>query len=137
MNINEFLAQADRIFNNEGDPCDFGCSVSTIPEMIKYVEEELASYPYCVVSNWVWIDINASSKAQESLEKRGLKPCALYAHKVVDDERMRPFKSVRTTFLQGFHKNCIFLTQNTAYILNGPGTRVSVDTSVFASIFLA
>jgi len=135
MNIEDFINQADGVFNNEGAPCDFGCSQRSVPTMIKYIKKHLSPYPYCVVADWKWIDMNASEKTRESLDSYGLKPSALLARRVITDERMRPFESVRTTLLQGFHKNCIFLTRNTAYILSGPGTRVSIDTRVFTSIF--
>jgi len=135
MNIEAFINQAAGVFNNEGTPCDFGCSQRSVPTMIEYIKKHLSPYPYCVVADWKWIDMNASQEIRESLGNYGFKPSALLARRVITDERMRPFKSVRTTLLQGFHKNCIFLTRNTAYILSGPGTRVSVDSRVFTCIF--
>ncbi|EGG99581.1 hypothetical protein imdm_938 [gamma proteobacterium IMCC2047] len=134
MNIEEFLDQTDRVFNDEGIPCDFGCSQHSIPTMIEYVKNNLSPYPYTVVSGWKWIDIDVSKEIKEDLKKYGFKPCALFARKVIDAERMRRFNSVRTTLLQGFHNNCIFLTQNTAYILCGPGKRVSINSRVFSSL---
>lgn len=134
MNIEKFLDQTDRVFNDEGIPCDFGCSKQSVSAMIEYIKNNFSSYPYTVVSDWKWIDIDASNEIKEDLAQYGLKPCALFAHKVIDDERMRGFNSVRTTLMQGFHKNCIFLTQNTAYILCGPGKRVSMDVGVFTSL---
>lgn len=135
MNIEEFISQTDHVFNHKGTPCDFGCSQRSVPAMIEYVKTHLSPYPYSVVADWKWIDMDASQETRDSLDSYGLKPSALFAHRVITDERMRPFKSVRTTLLQRFHKNCIFLTRNTAYILTGPGTRVSIDTRVFISIF--
>lgn len=134
MNIEEFLCQADRAFNDEGIPCDFGCSKHSIPAMIEYIKNNLSAYPYAVISDWKWIDISVAKEVREDLEQYGFKPCALFAHKVIADESMRGFNSVRTTLLQGFYKNCIFLTQNTAYILQGPGKRVSIDSRVFSSL---
>jgi len=135
MDLKDVLTQLDQVFNNDGDTCDFGCSEQAVPKMIVYVKESFPSYPYCVVSDWVWIDLTVSNKAMATLEERGLKPSAVYAHQVVDDEMRRDFKSVRTTLLQDFYKNCIFLSRNTAYILQGSGTRVSVNPAIFASIF--
>ena len=135
MNIEEFISQYDRVFGDEGTPCDFGCSQQSVPAMIEYVKAHLSPYPYSVVADWKWVDMDASQETRESLDSYGLKPCALFANRVITDELMRPFKSVRTTILQGFHENCIFLTRNTAYILTGPGTRVSIDTKTFINIF--
>ncbi len=81
--------------------------------------------------------MNVSETTKESLESYELKPSASLAHRIIADESMRSFKSVRTTLLQEPHKNCIFLTRNTAYILNGPGTRVSIKPQVFTSIFVS
>lgn len=103
--------------------------------MIEYIKEHLPHYQYCVISNWRWVDIDTSEKARKKLKERGLKPCFLYSASVVEDEKIRGFKSVRTTFLKSFHKNCIFLTKNTAYILQGSGTRITIEAAVFASIF--
>jgi len=137
MEISELLSQADRVFNRDGDHCDFGCTENATPEMIAYVKENFPSYPFCVVSDWVWVDINVSKEMVEALEARGLKPSVIYAHRVINDEASRAFTSVRTTFLQDFQQNCIFQSRNTAYILYGRGTRVTVDSAVFASIFFA
>ena len=136
MELGEFLSQTDRVLSNTGDPCDFGCSENAVSEIIKYIKENLPDYPYCIISDWTWVDINLPEEAIEQIEKRGLKPCAIYANKVIEDEAGRPYENLRTTLLQGFHKNCIFQSRNTAYILLRPGTRVLVEYSVFASIFL-
>lgn len=135
MEIREFLNQADRVFNNDGDSCDFGCTENAASEMIAYVKANFPSYPFCVVSDWVWVDINVSKEVIEALESRGLKPSVIYAHRVINDEAGRAFESVRTTLLQDFHKNCVFLSRNTAYILQGQATRVPIDSIVYARIF--
>lgn len=135
MNVNDFIKQTQSVFNNRGDHCDFGCSQNSILCVIEYIKEHLPHYQYCVISNWRWIDIDASEEAKKKLKARGLKPCFLYSDSVDEDEKNRGFKSVRTTFLKSFHKNCIFLTKNTAYFLQGSGTRMTIDAAVFASIF--
>jgi len=135
MDIKSFVTQADRIFSCTGDSCDYGCHENAVPKMIMYVKEHLPDYHYCLVSDWVWIDINVTPEHTERFMERGIKPCFVYAHRVIDDEAQRSFKSVRTTFLQNFQQNCIFLSRNTAYILLRPGTRVSIDPIVYATVF--
>ena len=135
MDIKSFVTQADRIFNCTGDPCDFGCHENKVAEKIAYVKKHLSGYLYCVVADWIWIDINVSPENLKRFQVRGIKPSFVYAHKVIEDEAQRPFVSVRTTFLQDFHENCIFLSRNTAYILCGKGTRVSIDPVVYAAVF--
>lgn len=136
MNIDEFINQTESVLYNRGSHCDFGCSKSVIPEMIEYIKQHLPDYQYCVVSGWCWIDIVAPSKTIENLNERGLQPSALFAQNVDQDEKNRGFKCVRTTFLKSFHKNCIFVTKNTAYILCQRGTRTTIDAQVFVSILL-
>jgi Domain of unknown function (DUF6957) len=135
MDIKSFVAQADRVFNCAGDSCDFGCHESAVPKMIEYVKEHLPGYHYCVIADWVWIDINVTPEELKYFDERGVKPSVIYAHKVIDDEAGRPFESVRTTFLQDFQQNCVFLSRNTAYILHASGTRVTIDSLVFATVF--
>lgn len=135
MNIEEFLNQTDAVLGYEGVHSDFGCSEQSVPAMIEYVKHQLPDYPSCVVADWKWVDMNASHEDEEMLAEHGFKPSALLAHRVISDDCMRGFKSVRTTLLKELHKNCIFVTRNTAYILTGPGKRVSVDAPVFISIF--
>lgn len=135
MSIEKIFAQAGHVFSRTGDPCDFGCDESSVPEIIAYIKEHLPSYPYCVIADWVWIDINVKPEVLKQFNERGLKPSFIYAHKVIDDETQRPFEFVRTTYLQDFRENCIFLSRNTAYILQGQGTRVSIDPVVFAAVF--
>ena len=135
MSIEKIIAQAGHVYSRTGDPCDFGCDESSVPKMIAYVKKQLPRYPFCVVADWVWVDINVESEVLEKFSERDLKPSFIYAHKVIDDEVQRPFEFVRTTYLQDFRENCIFLSRNTAYILQGQGTRVSIDPVVFAAVF--
>ena len=135
MSIEKIIAQVGHVYSRTGDSCDFGCDESSVPIMIAYVKEYLPRYPFCVVADWVWVDINVESEVLEKFNERDLKPSFIYAHKVIDDEVQRPFEFVRTTYLQDFRENCIFLSRNTAYILQGQGTRVSIDPVVFAAVF--
>lgn len=135
MNVEEFISQVEKVLAGQGAQCDFGCSQEAIPEMIDYIKKHLPAYPFCVIADWTWLDINLEPEVQALFGKRGAKPCFIYAHKVIEDQAQRPFKSVRTTYLQDFQKNCIFLSKNTAYILTGQGTRVSVDPQVLRAIF--
>jgi len=135
MDLKSYLAQVDQIFNGDGVSCDFGCSEASVSDMIAHIKEYLPAYPYCVIADWVWLDIKLEPEIQALFDIRGAKPCFIFAHKVIEDQAQRSFKSVRTTYLQEFQKNCIFLSKNTAYLLVGRGTRVSVDPQVLRSIF--
>ena len=135
MTSKTVFQQIYKILNGEGDPCDFGCPEQDIEKMIQYVKKESPFYPYSVVSGWVWIDIETNPPSTEECGKEENQPCVIYAKKIIKDERNRPFDGVHTTELREFHKNCIFITQNTAYILSGPGVRLSVDVKTIDAIY--
>jgi len=71
MDIKSFVCQAGRVFNRDGDPCDFGCHESAVPKMIEHVKEHLPSYRYCVIADWVWIDINVTPEELKHFDERG------------------------------------------------------------------
>ena len=134
MDLKSYLTQADQVFSGGGDSCDYGCDEASAPNMIAYINEHFPDYRYCVVGDWTWLDVELKPEARALFEKRGGKPCFVFANKVIDDEAQRGFQSVRTTYLKSFHKNCIFISKNRAYILTGPGKRMTVDPVVFKSI---
>jgi len=72
MDIKSFVTQADRIFSCTGDSCDYGCHENAVPKMIMYVKEHLPDYHYCLVSDWVWIDINVTPEHTERFMERGI-----------------------------------------------------------------
>lgn len=73
-------------------------------------------------------DILAPQHHRESLKQSGLDPCFIFAANVLDDEARRPHigPMVRTSLLQHFEENCLFVTANTVYVLSGHGKRTSV-----------
>jgi hypothetical protein len=96
----------------ESYPCDLGCDEESTPELVEYCRRHFPCRPYCIVSDWIWIDLETG----DSL---------LYASKIVKDEaaRLHIQRSVLTSPLVEFERNCVFATRNTAYILSGPGRR--------------
>ncbi|MCB1662670.1 MAG: hypothetical protein H6995_09245 [Pseudomonadales bacterium] len=134
MNIQEVFEQLASIFDDDGTPCDYGCGENAVNDMIQYVKTELAPLPYCVVEDWIWIDISVPRKVQELFMEQGVQPSVIYARTVVDDEIERGFPNLRTSPFVALHRSCIFQTRNTAYILCGAGQRTVMDAKVYAMV---
>ncbi len=132
-----YLEQASKLVNCEGDPCDFGCTEGDIDKMIAHAKEKFPAKPYRVVSNWCWGDLEVAPGQVDIFHRKDVLPCFIYANKIIQDERAPWDKglSVRTTLLVEFHRDCIFTTRNSNYILVGSGSRMTVHPSVFTSLF--
>lgn len=102
-----------------------------------WVRQRFPAMPYCLVRQWIWIDLDASAAVREELEKAGYLPVMLYAHEVVVDSqhRFEPGDWVRSTPLRMFSEGCFFQTRNTVYVLLGHGTRKSASLSTVVKIF--
>lgn len=135
MELKEFLQQCDKLLNLEGDPCDLGCSIDAARTMISRCREIYPNTPICLVSHWCWADIEFSKLDEEYLAAIGTLPAFIYSQSVIVDEQRRfpPNLQIRSSLLVEFRENCIFRTKNTAYILVGPGVRMSVNIEVFSN----
>ena len=80
---------------------------------------------FCVVRQWILIDLTVNSIESEKLTRLCLLPATLYAHEVVFDSRNRfqPGMWVRSNFGVSFTETCMFETKSTVYLLLGPGLR--------------
>ena len=136
MELEEKLCQAHDVMCGRGEACDFGCAPDSIARAISITKVRYASRPYCVVTDWIWVDILAPQHHRDSLKQSGLEPCFIFAANVLDDEARRPHigPMVRTSLLQQFEENCLFVTANTVYVLSGYGKRTSVAPEVATSI---
>lgn len=104
---------------------------------IALVQARFPAMPYCLVRQWIWIDLDVSAAVREELENAGYQPVMLYAHEVVLDSQHRfaPGDWVRSTPLRRFSEGCFFQTRNTVYVLLGHGTRKSGSLSTVVRIF--
>lgn len=131
MNLDEFLERTNNLLYASGDACDFGCSPENLRDMKNYVKANFPSRPCCAVSDWMWIDLDIPRREQYKFSDTGVTPQYIWAKNIIEDESGRRWNSVRTSELAEFHKNCIFLTRQTAYILVGPGMRKSASWEAF------
>jgi hypothetical protein len=38
-------------------PCDLGCDEEATPELIEHCKKRFPDRPYCIVRDWIWIDL--------------------------------------------------------------------------------
>tara|TARA_R110002167_G_scaffold254359_2_gene460573 strand:+ start:22052 stop:22495 length:444 start_codon:yes stop_codon:yes gene_type:complete len=132
------LEQISKMVNHQGDYCDYGCSEEMVNKMISLAKEMFPNKPCCVVGRWCWVDIELEPQDENALMTAGLNPSFIYASRVISDDRQRWEENtcIRTTLLQKFHHQSIFSSQNTNYILCGPGVRISVIPAVYSDFTL-
>ena len=102
-----------------------------------YVRERFSDTPFCIVRDWIWIDLELVEMGIQMLRDNQLSPAMLYAHNVVYDSahRYREIGGyVRTTPLLSFSEGFLFQTRNTMYVLLGKGVRKRATLEVVSSL---
>ena len=133
--ITQMIEPLQALINESGEPCDFGLSIDNQTDAIDQAKR-ISSKPYCLVSNWMWWDLECTPKVADMVREHGFEPSIIYSHHVIVDEKMR-FPTggfARSTLLQSFTRNAFFETQNTMYVLMGKGTRKTVKREHALSI---
>ena len=134
MEFIEFLQQLQGIFDNTGDPTDYGCTKEELPAFKRRARNRYPGKPICVVADWKWLDARIFDEVNPD-EVQEVDVQYLCARTILEDERNRPFNSVMTTALNEFSEGCIFCTRNTAYILVGSGKRKLVGSDAIDFVF--
>ncbi len=93
--------------------------------------------PFCVVQDWIWIDLKVPASIRDLLQAAGQQPVMVYAHRVLYDSagRFGAGDWVRTTQLVEFSDGCLFRSRNTRYVLVGPGIRKGAELAAVLNIF--
>lgn len=91
---------------------------------------------YCLVRNWIWVDLIVDERQRAELSKSGLTPALVYAHTVIFDSNRRwdVGDFVRTSPLQIFEEGFLFKTLNTTYLLLGEGRKAEASPQTVACI---
>ena len=94
-------------------------------ELISLAAKTFPGKAFCVVKQWIFIDLTVNPVEREKVIGLGLLPATLFAHEVVFDSRNRfqPGMWVRSNFGKSFTEGCMFETNKTVYLLLGPGLR--------------
>ena len=97
----------------------------TQEDLIALAARSFPGKAFCVVRQWILIDLTVTPDENEKLTKLGLIPVTLFAHEVVLDSkgRFQPTMWVRGNFGKSFTGGCMFETKNTVYLLWGSGQR--------------
>ena len=112
-----------RAVSLDGDPLA-GCA---LPDQ-EAIERAKALYPnkkFCLVQDWVLLDLVGPEADIGRIRREGLEPVILYSHRVIFDSKRRvDFGGwIRSLFQLSFSHEGFFETKNTVYILVGRGFR--------------
>ncbi len=93
-------------------------------DLIKIALEEFQDQAFCIVRDWMLIDLLLPDDDERLIRSRGLKPTLVFATSKVFEHGDQ---NTNTQFLMsGFmlsHDGCFFQTEETLYILAGRGSR--------------
>lgn len=106
-------------------------------EAIRIVRERFPYSEYCLVRDWIWIDLHVTPAQHAELVRTRRQPVLAYAHTVIYDSSRRwdVGDFVRTSYLHAFHDGFMFQTLNTVYILLGDGVRKRATLETAGRIF--
>jgi hypothetical protein len=115
-------AIAQLLYGNEGETPGWQGSQE---DLISLAAKSFPGKAFCVVRQWILIDLTVTTEEKGKLTKLGLIPVTLFAHEVVLDSRGRfqPSMWVRSNFGVSFTEGCMFETNSTVYLLWGLGLR--------------
>ena len=104
---------------------------------IELIAEGFSGRHFCLVRDWIWVDLDLPEAVREELNRIPLLPVMLYANCVVTDSLGRFGKGdwVRSTPLVSFTHGCFFETHDTVYALLGHGVRKRAELSAMVKIF--
>lgn len=116
---------------NEGGEVMAG-SPMTDEQALGYMRELRSYSEFCLVRDWIWIDLNVTPAQLVELENTRRQPAVIFAHSVIYDSARRwdVGDLVRTSPLHEFRDGFLFQTLNSVYVLLGDGLRkrAAVDT---------
>tara|TARA_R110000751_G_scaffold307870_1_gene433431 strand:- start:2347 stop:2745 length:399 start_codon:yes stop_codon:yes gene_type:complete len=112
-------------------------SSMTNEEAMAFFQEQRGRGEYCLVRDWIWIDLDLTKAESRILEQSRRQPALLYAHTVIfdSDRRWDVGDFVRTSPLLAFEQGFLFRTFNTTYILLGDGLRKRATLKTVGLIF--
>jgi hypothetical protein len=117
------LEEVTQLFYGEGEATP-GWEGSQ-EDLISLAARSFSSKAFCVVKQWILIDLTVTPDEKKKLAMLGLLPATLFAHEIVLDSkgRFQPGMFVRSNFGRSFTEGCMFETKNTVYLLWGTGHR--------------
>lgn len=107
-----------------------------LDEAIQVTRECFPGQSFCVVKEWVWLDLEAPDLVNEALASEGKQPVMLLVFQVLFDSATSSKSHwFRTTPLIHFSEGIFFQTENKLYVLTGHGRRKSMSLSAVIRLF--
>jgi hypothetical protein len=112
-------------------------SAMTDEQALAYAREHCWRTEFCLVRQWLWIDLDVTDEQRIELTKTQRQPALIYAHSVIYDSARRwdVGDFVRTSPLYRFDEGFLFKTLNSIYVLLGPGQRKRATLETVGRIF--
>ncbi|MCF5714642.1 hypothetical protein ALQ33_03812 [Pseudomonas syringae pv. philadelphi] len=105
-------------------------------EAVRVAEERFPGQSFCVVKEWVWLDLEAPRLVNEELAIEGKQPVMLLVFQVLfDSSTSSKGHWFRTSPLIEFSDGMFFQTENKLYVLVGHGRRKSMSLSAVIRLF--
>ncbi|MCP3430658.1 DUF6957 family protein [Stutzerimonas stutzeri] len=99
-------------------------------------DEHFPGRQFCLIRNWIWIDLDLPDAARDGMSSMQLQPVMLYGDVLIDSVgRFDEGDWLRSTPLVSFSQGCLFETRDTVYVLLGHGLRKRAELSVMVKIF--
>lgn len=129
------LTDLTQLLYGEGTPMP-GLEISH-DEAVRVMRKHFRWFEYCLVRDWIWIDMDVTPEQEAELVRTQRKPAIIFARTVIYDSSRRfdVGDFVRTSPLHRFEEGFIFATLNSAYLLLGDGTRKRASLETVASLF--
>lgn len=105
-------------------------------DLIALAARSFPGKAFCIVRQWILIDLIVTPDENEKLTKLGLLPATLFAHEVVLDSkgRFEPTMWARSNFGKSFTEGCMFETKDTVYLLLGAGQKKEASVAAAFSM---
>ncbi|MCJ7853086.1 DUF6957 family protein [Pseudomonas monteilii] len=93
-------------------------------QLIDIARSRSGGKPFCVIRNWILLDVMVSDKDERALEAQGLRPTVMLGRQIVFDSRTQSSRSggLRSSFMFAL-VDSVFESKDTLYFLAGPGLR--------------
>lgn len=123
------------LFNGGGEV--MAGSPMTDEQALRFMRDLRLNTEYCLLRDWVWIDLDVTPRQLEELEQTRRKPALIFAHSVIYDSARRwdVGDLVRTSPLYQFRNGFMFQTLNSVYVLLGKGVRKRATVETVGRIF--
>lgn len=104
-------------------------------ELIQLACEEFEGQPFCIVRNWMLLDLLLAEAQEREVRRQGLQPTVLFInHAVFDSEaRVPTVDGYITGYQKDFH-GCFFESKDKLYILAGRGARKHVSVPAISAL---